>query len=206
MLVRIYEIQLLAQGRQRRFLEADDVPEYPRQVADVFEAFLFLVAAYERREVAQCIEKEMGAYLVRNSVVLAAEILDPEHLDFLFMPVLLVDHQHDAADQQTYRIRDDQIPDFVVAQREPRFFGLQRDDQHGREDDSRDDECAHQAPYQEGEPPAQEYFQQQDGRQPQDAEPDDRYGRPFRPPGDCYQRIPVLAQLDQESRHRDGPP
>ena len=122
------------------------------------------------------------------------------------MPVLLVDHQHDAADQQTYRIRDDQIPDFVVAQREPRFFGLQRDDQHGREDDSRDDECAHQAPYQEGEPPAQEYFQQQDGRQPQDAEPDDRYGRPFRPPGDCYQRIPVLAQLDQESRHRDGPP
>ena len=38
------------------------------------------------------------------------------------------------------------------------------------------------------------------------AEPDDRYGRPFRPPGDRYQRIPVLAQLDQESRHRDGPP
>ena len=157
-------------------------------------------------EVAQCIEKEVGAYLVRNGVVLAAEIFDPEHLDFLFMPVLLIDHQHDAADQQAYRIGDDQIPDFVVAQREPRFFGLQRDDQHGREDDSRDDECAHQAPHQEGEPPAQEYFQQQDGRQPQDAEPDDRYGRPFRPPGDCYQRIPVLAQLDQESRHRDGPP
>lgn len=150
--------------------------------------------------------KRSGAYLVRNGVVLAAEIFDPEHLDFLFMPVLLIDHQHDAADQQAYRIGDDQIPDFVVAQREPRFFGLQRDDQHGREDDSRDDECAHQAPHQEGEPPAQEYFQQQDGRQPQDAEPDDRYGRPFRPPGDCYQRIPVLAQLDQESRHRDGPP
>ena len=99
MLVRIYEIQLLAQGRQRRLLEADDVPEYARQVADVFEAFLFLVAAYERREVAQCVEKEVGAYLVGNGVVLAAEVLYPEHLDLFFMPAFLVDHQYDAADQ-----------------------------------------------------------------------------------------------------------
>ena len=99
LLVRIYEIQLLAQGRQRRLLEADDVPEYARQVADVFEAFLFLVAAYERREVAQCVEKEVGAYLVGNGVVLAAEVLYPEHLDLFFMPAFLVDHQYDAADQ-----------------------------------------------------------------------------------------------------------
>lgn len=59
----------------------------------------FLVAAYERREVAQCVEKEVGAYLVGNGVVLAAEVLYPEHLDLFFMPAFLVDHQYDAADQ-----------------------------------------------------------------------------------------------------------
>ena len=63
------------------------------------KAFLFLVAAYERREVAQCVEKEVGAYLVGNGVVLAAEVLYPEHLDLFFMPAFLVDHQYDAADQ-----------------------------------------------------------------------------------------------------------
>ena len=70
----------------------DRLPMYSR-----LSCFLSPRTSDER--LLSALKKEVGAYLVGNGVVLAAEVLYPEHLDLFFMPAFLVDHQYDAADQ-----------------------------------------------------------------------------------------------------------